>query len=595
MSSITREGYAGRYGPTTGDRIRLGDTNLWARITRDEASYGDETLIGFGKTVRDGLLAKAATTGDSELDLILTNAVIMDPVLGIFKGNIGIKDGRIVGTGRAGNPDLMDNVELLISTNTAIMPCNGLIVTPGGIDSHVHLMSPGVIPAALAAGITTIVAMGSGPTWDVGVNPAWAVQRMLEAFEQVPLNVAFLARGSSSRPEPLRRSIESGAAGLKIHEDVGASPAVVDCALSVAEEYDVAVAMHTDGLNEYGLLGETVAAIAGRAVHAYHAEGAGGGHAPNLLEILRQPHVLSSSTNPTIPYTVHTAAEHLEMILTVHSMDPNIPEDVAAARARIRPATMAAEALLHDLGAISMTSSDSQGMGRIGETILKTWQLAHLNKERRPDAADKQDDNERLLRYLAKYTINPAITHGLAAQVGSLEPGKLADLVVWQPAMFGVKPELVIKGGLPAWGVVGDGNAATERCQPLVYGAQYGAMGNATAALSASFVSQAALDSGAARRARSARQLLPVRGTRSIRKADMWLNALVPDLHVDPVTHVVTIGAPQPALPAGVRLHHDGHPPSPRSLTLCSDGGQRDWRQQCNEKKQWILDVERVT
>jgi urease subunit alpha len=441
---------------------------------------------------------------------------------------------------------------LLISTNTAILPCNGTIVTPGGVDSHVHLISPGVIPAALSSGITTIVAMGSGPTWDVGVNPAWSMRRMLEAFEQVPLNVAFLGRGGSSSPEPLRRNIEAGAAGLKIHEDIGASPEVVDCVLSVAEEYDVAVAMHTDGLNEYGMLAETVAAIAGRAVHAYHAEGAGGGHAPNLLEILRQPNVLSSSTNPTLPYTVHTAAEHLEMILTVHGMNPGVPEDVAAAMGRIRPPTMAAEALLHDLGAISMTSSDSQGMGRIGETILKTWQLAHLNKQRRPSPdVDQHDDNERLLRYLAKYTINPAIAHGLAAHVGSLEPGKLADLVVWQPGLFGVKPELVIKGGMPTWGVVGDGNAATERCQPLTYGYQYGGMGNATAALAATFVSQASLDNGAARKARTGRHMLAVRGTRAIGKADMLLNALVPDLRVDPVSHLVTIGgAPLTCEPA---------------------------------------------
>jgi urease subunit alpha len=543
VSSLTRADYASRYGPTTGDAMRLGDTNLWARITRDESSYGDEALIGFGKTVRDGLLAKYAPSGDSELDLILTNAVIIDPVLGVFKGNIGIKDGRIVGTGRAGNPDVMDNVDLLISTNTTVLPCNGMIVTPGGVDSHVHLISPGVIPAALSSGITTIVAMGSGPTWDVGVNPAWSMRRMFEAFEQSPMNVAFLGRGGSSNPEPLRRSIEAGAAGLKIHEDVGASPAVVDCVLSVAEEYDVAVAMHTDGLNEYGMLTETVAAIAGRAVHAYHAEGAGGGHAPNLLEILRQPNVLSSSTNPTLPFTVHTVAEHLEMILTVHGMNPHVPMDMAAAMARIRPQTMAAEALLHDIGAISMTSSDSQGMGRIGETILKTWQLAHLNKQRLPNPeTDDRDDNDRLLRYIAKYTINPAITHGLSKHVGSLEPGKMADMVVWQPALFGVKPEVVIKGGMPAWGVVGDGNAATERCQPLIYGAQYGGMGNATAALAATFVSHASLDSGAASKARSGRMLLAVRGTRNIGKTDMWLNGLVPDIQVDPVSHVVRIG-----------------------------------------------------
>jgi len=553
MISLTRSEYARRYGPTTGDRVRLADTDLWVRIERDEVGYGDEILVGFGKTVRDSLLAHPCRSGESELDMLLSNALIMDPILGIFKGNIGIKDGRIVGTGRAGNPDLMDSVDLLISTNTAIVPCNGLIVTPGGIDSHVHLIGTKLIPAALSSGITTIVAMGSGPAWDVGVNPAWSIARMLEAFEAVPLNVAFLARGGSSRPDPLRRNIEAGAAGLKIHEDLSASPAVVDCALRIAEEYDVAVAMHTDGLNEYGMLQETLAAIAGRAVHAYHAEGAGGGHAPNLLEILREPHVLPSSTNPTLPYTVHTAAEHLEMILTVHAMNPAFPEDMAAAKARIRPPTMAAEALLHDLGAISMTSSDSQGMGRIGETIMKTWQLAHLNKSRPGHAVheSEHDDNARILRYLAKYTINPALAHGLAAHVGSLAPGKLADMVIWQPGLFGVKPDLVIKGGMPAWGVLGDGNAVTERCQPLVYGPLYGALGNANAALSASFVSRAALESGSARRARSARMLLAVQGARSIRKGDMLGNGLTPNIRVDPITHVVSIdGVPLHCEPA---------------------------------------------
>jgi len=538
--SLSRPAYADLYGPTSGDRVRLGDSDLWARIERDETSYGDEALVGFGKTIRDAGLARAATTGASELDLVLTNALIVDPVLGIFKGNIGIKDGRIVGTGRAGNPDTVENVDLLISTNTGIIGCNGLIVTPGGIDSHVHLISPRIVPAALSNGITTIVAMGSGPAWDIGVNPAWTIARMFESFEQTPLNVAFLARGCASRPEGLRRNVEAGAAGLKIHEDLGVSPAVVDCALGVAEEYDVAVAMHTDGLNEWGMLDETMGAIAGRAVHAYHAEGAGGGHAPNLLEILRHPHVLPSSTNPTIPYTRHTAAEHYEMIMTVHGLNPSVPTDVAAARARVRPPTMAAEDLLHDLGAISITSSDSLGMGRIGETVLRTWQLTHANKGRLP-LDDAPDDNERILRYIAKYTINPARAHGLDAHVGSLQPGRLADLVLWRPALFGVKPELVVKGGLVAWGPRGDGNAAVETAQPLVYGAQYGATGHAAAVLSLGFVSQASLDNGQAGALRIRRPLVPVQGARSVRKSDMLRNTLLPNLHVDPASYGVTL------------------------------------------------------
>ena len=549
--SLSRPEYAALYGPTTGDRVRLGDTDLWARIERDETSYGDEALIGFGKTVRDGGLARPAATGESELDLVLTNALIMDPVLGIFKGNIGVKDGRIVGTGRAGNPDMVENVDLLISTNTGILPCHGLIVTPGGIDSHVHLISPRLVPTALTSGITTIVAMGSGPTWDIGVNPAWSIARMFESFEAVPLNVAFLARGCASHPDGLRRNVEAGAAGMKIHEDLGASPAVVDCALGVAEEYDVAVAMHTDGLNEWGLLTETVAALAGRAVHAFHAEGAGGGHAPNMLEIVRHAHVLPSSTNPTIPYTRHTAAEHFEMIMTVHALNPALPSDIAAARARVRPSTIAAEDLLHDLGAIAMTSSDSLGMGRMGETIVRTWQLAHANKGRYADGAT--DDNARLLRYLAKYTINPARTHGLDTHVGSLEPGKLADLVLWRPALFGVKPELVIKGGMVAWSTRGDGNAAAEGAQPLVYGAQFGGIGGAAAATSLGFVSQASLDNGQARALRTARLLAPVRGTRDVRKADMLHNGLLPDVRVDPLTAAVTLdGVPLACDPVNV-------------------------------------------
>jgi urease subunit alpha len=548
---MSRADYHARYGLTAGDMLRLGDTSLYIRIERDYTSYGDEVLAGFGKTVRDGLMANSRLGRESELDLVLTNAIILDPALGIFKGTIGIKEGRIAGIGRAGNPDMCENIDLLIGTSTAVLPCDGLIATPGGIDSHVHLLSPRLFAAALASGITTFVAMDAGPMWNVGVNPEFFLQRMFETFEDVPINACFLARGCSSNPGGLMQSIEAGAGGLKIHEDLGAFPAVIDCCLSVAEQMDVAVAMHTDGLNESAELSDTVAAINGRAVHAYHAEGAGGGPY-DLLEIVAQPNVIPSSTNPSNPYTIHTPAEHFDMIMTVHGLNPAFPEDILAARHRIRPATMAAETPLHDLGAISITASDSLGMGRIGETIRRTWQMAHAmqSAELREHGAESgsravlQEANERVLRYLAKYTINPAIAHGLSQHVGTLEPGKLADVVLWRPDCFGVKPNLVIKGGMPAWGALGDGNAAVESAEPLVYGPLFGGRGQAAGALSITFVSQAALDGGLSRRLREKghrRQLQPVRQTRTVGKRDMRFNSATPPVRVHPVTHEVTI------------------------------------------------------
>ncbi len=535
---MTRDEYHTRYGLTQGDLVRLGDTNLTIRIEHDYTSYGDELLVGFGKTVRDGLLANSRLGRESELDLVLTNAIILDPVLGVLKGNIGIKEGRIVGIGRAGNLDMCDNVDLLIGTNTAIQPCDGLIATPGGIDSHVHLLSPRLFATALSAGITTLIAMDAGPMWNVGINPAFFLQRMFETFEDVPINTCFLARGCSSRPQGLLESIEAGAGGLKIHEDLGAFPAVIDNCLSVAEQVDVAVAMHMDGLNESAQLSDTLAAIAGRTVHAYHVEGAGGGPY-DLLEIVAQPNILPSSTNPTLPYSVHTEAEHFDMIMTVHGLNPAFPEDVVAARERIRATTMAAETPLHDLGAISITSSDSLGMGRMGETVRRTWQMAHAMHALEP----QQDNvsNERVLRYLAKYTINPAIAHGVSQHVGTLEPGKLADIVLWQPAFFGVKPTLVIKGGMPAWGLLGDANAVVEIAEPLVYGPQFGGRGGSAAALSLSFVSQASLDAGLQQRLHSRRMCYPVQHTRTIGKRDMLFNNATPAVRVDVQTHEVTI------------------------------------------------------
>jgi urease subunit alpha len=540
---MSRADYHARYGLTTGDRVRLGDTGLYIRIERDYTSYGDEALAGFGKTIRDGLMANSRLGRASELDLVLTNAIVLDPALGIFKGNIGIKEGRIAGIGRAGNPDISENIDLLIGTSTAVLPCDGLIATPGGIDSHVHLLSPRLFDAALASGITTFVAMDAGPMWNVGVNPDFFLQRMFETFEDVSINVCFLARGCSSHPSGLIQSVEAGAGGLKIHEDLAAFPAVIDCCLSVAEQMDVAVAMHTDGLNESAELSDTIAAINGRAVHAYHAEGAGGGPY-DLLEIVAQPNVIPSSTNPTNPYTIHTPAEHLDMIMTVHGLNPAFPEDVLAARHRVRPTTMAAETPLHDLGAISITASDSLGMGRIGETIRRTWQMAHAMHMQNQPQDDSQDANERVMRYLAKYTINPAIAHGLARHVGTLEPGKLADVVLWRPDSFGVKPNLVIKGGMPTWGALGDGNAAVEAAEPLVYGPLFGGRGKAAGALSITFVSQASLNAGLARRLRERghlRQLEPVWQTRTVGKRDMLFNNATPPVRVHPITHAVTI------------------------------------------------------
>ena len=553
---MSREEYHARYGLTEGDRLRLGDTNLYIRIERDYTSYGDEVLVGFGKTVRDGLMANSRLGRESELDLVLTNAIILDPVLGVIKGNIGIKEGRIVGIGRAGNPDICDNIDLLIGTSTAVLPCDGMIATPGGVDSHVHLLSPRLFATALSSGITTFVAMDAGPMWNVGVNPDFFLQRMFETFENIPINVCFLARGCSSRPQGLMQSIEAGAGGLKIHEDLGAFPSVIDCCLSVAEQMDVSVAMHTDGLNESVELGDTIAAIAGRAVHAYHAEGAGGGPY-DLLEIVSQPNVIPSSTNPTIPYTAYTTAEHFEMIMNVHGLNPAFPEDVLAVRHRVRPATMAAETPLHDLGAISITASDSLGMGRIGETIQRTWQMAHamqaveMKEEgkastdaettNRADETSPAHTNERVLRFLAKYTINPAIAHGLAQHVGTLEPGKLADVVLWRPKFFGVKPNMVIKGGMPAWGALGDGNATLEGAEPQVYGPLFGGRGLSAAALSITFVSQASLDAGLEKRLRGRRQLQPVKQTRKVGKKDMLFNNTMPPVRVHPTTYGVTI------------------------------------------------------
>jgi len=540
---LARRDYASWYGPTTGDHVRLADTNLFARIERDDTLPGFEPLVGFGRPVRDGMLA-SRDHGPSKLDLVITNVVVMDPVLGIFKSNIGIKDGRIVAIGRAGNPDVMDDVEVLISNATGIIPAEGLIATPGAVDAHVHLSSTSVVSAALSAGITTLVAQGSGGVWDLGVNPVTNLRHLFEAFEGIPLNLAVLGRGSSDTAQ-LVEHLEAGCAGFKVHEDVGAFPAVVDACLTIADQSGVQVALHTDGLNEAGSLRETIAAIAGRSIHAYHVEGSGGGHAPNVLEIVSEPNVIGSSTSPTIPYSRNSTAELFDMIVAVHRLSLTIPTDVAAARDRVRASTIAAEDVLHDLGAIAIMSSDSQGMGRIGEVITRTWQLAHRMKELRGGGFDpatgEGDDNPRILQYLAKYTINPAIAHGLDHEVGSLEPGKLADIVLWHPAFFGAKPAAVIKGGFVAWAPVGDGMGSTRWSQPLIYRPMFGGLGHAPAALSLAFVAPVAAEARLFERFGLQRRAVPVRNTRGTFKDAMRHNTASPRVTVDPRTLEVTI------------------------------------------------------
>ena len=553
--SMERAEYNRRFGPTTGDRVRLGDTNLFARVEHDHALYGSEPLFGFGRPLRDGMLFGRAH-GPSQLDLAVINAVVLDPVLGILKTNIGIKDGRIVGIGRAGNPDVTDNIDLVLSSATGIINANGGIVTPGGVDSHVHLSSTSLLGAALYSGMTTLVGQGSGGISDLGVNPLNNLRHLFEAFEAIPLNLAVLARGSSDR-EQLATHFESGASGLKIHEDVGAFPAVIDACLSVADQAGGQVAMHTDGLNEAGALSETIAAIAGRSIHAFHVEGSGGGHAPNLIEICSVPNVIGSSTNPTLPWSVNSLVEQFDMIASVHGLDLRLPEDVAAARDRVRASTIAAESLLHDIGAIAIVSSDSQGMGRIGQVISRTWQLAHRMKEVHGDGFDAAtgvgDDNERILRYLAKYTLNPAIAHGLDHEVGSLEPGKLADLVLWNPGFFGAKPQAIVKGGFVVAAPVGDGNGSTRYSQPLVYRPMFGGLGQAPARLAVNFVSRQAAD-GIPGAGHLQRRSVAIRDTRATFKEQMLRNQLSPDVRVDPKTLAVYVDGKLVQLPPAESL-----------------------------------------
>ena len=536
---MNRREYVSRFGPTSGDRVRLGDTDLWVRVEADHVAGGDEPLWGYAKNMRSRM-TQFDRAGESELDVLVAGVLLIDPVLGIAKTNIGIKDGRVVGIGRAGNPDITSGVDLTIGPNTLPIMGYGLIATPGAIDSHVHLLTPRLVPVALAAGVTTLITAGFE-------EPPFAMLRTYEAFERMPVNLGLQASARTDVREPVEAVIDAGSIGLKIHEDWGAYPEIVDAVLAVADDHDVAVCLHTDGLNESCELEETVAAIGGRALHAYHVEGVGGGHVPDLIGLVREPNVVCSSTTPTIPFGPATAAEHLEMILAVHGGSSTSPEDVEAAAERIHPATMAAEGPLHDLGAISIVNSDSQGMGRIGETVRRTFQLAHAMKAWRASDAGRgwpeepADDNERVLRYLAKVTAEPARVHGVEEHVGSLAPGRLADIVLWHPSRFGVKPELVLKGGHFAWGPSGEGNGSVERAEPVRYGAHWGATGDAPSSVGLTFVSQAALDAGFADRLRTRRSVVAVHGTRAVRRDSLVRNVAVPAIEVDVSDGTVTL------------------------------------------------------
>jgi len=544
---MDRRHYRDIYGPTTGDQVRLGDTGLVAEVEHDATTYGDECKFGGGKVLRDGMGQAAGVSDARALDCVITNALIVDWT-GIRKADVGIKNGRIAGIGKAGNPDVMAGVTdgMIAGVTTEAIAGEGLILTAGGIDAHIHFICPQQVFEALASGVTTFIGGGTGPATGTNATTctpgARHVELMLQATDALPMNFGFLGKGNTSRPEGLDEQIRAGAIGLKLHEDWGSTPAAIDCCLTVADRYDVQVAIHTDTLNESGYVDDSIAAFKGRTIHTYHTEGAGGGHAPDIIRVCGEPNVLPSSTNPTRPYTVNTLDEHLDMLMVCHHLDKNIPEDVAFAESRIRGETIAAEDVLHDLGAISMMSSDSQAMGRVGEVICRTWQTAHkMRAERGALAGDAPSrDNMRIRRYIAKYTINPAIAHGIADEVGSVEVGKLADLVLWKPAFFGVKPELVLKGGFIAWAQMGDANASIPTPQPLLMRPMFGGFGRAPASSSIAFVSEASLAGEIPQRYGLAKRLVAVRGCRRIGKRDMKLNDALPTITVDPETYTVT-------------------------------------------------------
>jgi urease subunit alpha len=546
MHTMKRRHYADMFGPTTGDRVRLGDTELFLEVERDCTVYGDECKFGGGKVIREGM-GQAAGVGDAEaLDCVITNALIVDWT-GIYKADVGIKNGRIAGIGKAGNPDVMAGVSpgMIVGVTTEVIAGEGQILTAGGLDAHIHFICPQQAHEAVASGLTTMIGGGTGPavgTCATTCTPgSFYMRTMLQAVDGLPLNFGFTGKGNTALPEGLADQIRAGAIGLKLHEDWGTTPAAIDCCLGIADKHDVQVTIHTDTLNESAFVEGTIAAIQGRTIHTYHSEGAGGGHAPDILRICGEPNVLPSSTNPTRPYTVNTIDEHLDMLMVCHHLDANLPEDVAFAESRIRGETIAAEDILHDLGAISMMSSDSQAMGRIGEVIARTWQTADKMKRQRGRLASEQGDNDnlRIKRYLSKYTINPAIAHGVGHLVGSVEPGKVADLVLWRPAFFGVKPEMVIKGGVIAWAQMGDPNASIPTPQPVWMRPMFGSFGRATGPCSMAFVSRACLEQGIAGQYGLGKSLEAVRNCRNIGKKDMKWNEALPKIQVDPETYEV--------------------------------------------------------
>lgn len=542
---MSRRAYADTFGPTTGDRIRLADTELFIEVEQDLTTYGDEVKFGGGKVIRDGMGQSPITNADGAVDLVITNALILD-WWGIVKADVGVKDGRIFQIGKAGNPYIQDGVNIIIGPGTEVIAGEGMILTAGGIDTHIHFICPQQIEVAIASGVTTMIGGGTGPA--AGTNATtctpgpWYLAKMLQSIDAFPMNIGLLGKGNTSQPQGLVEQVNAGAMGLKLHEDWGTTPAAIDTCLGVADEYDVQVAIHTDTLNEAGFVETTIAAFKDRVIHTYHTEGAGGGHAPDIIRVCGEANVLPSSTNPTRPYTVNTIDEHLDMLMVCHHLDPSIPEDVAFAESRIRRETIAAEDILHDIGAFSMMSSDSQAMGRVGEVIIRTWQTAHKMKIQRgqlPAAAGVGNDNLRAKRYVAKYTINPAITHGFSQHVGSIEVGKLADLCLWQPAFFGVKPSLVLKGGMIAFAHMGDANASIPTPQPVHSRPMFASFGGAIAGTSLTFVSQAALDADIKGRLNLQKPAIAVSGTRNISKRDMKHNDLLPRIEVDPETYEV--------------------------------------------------------
>jgi len=545
--TIPRKRYVALFGPTIGDKIRLADTELIIEIEKDLLKYGDEVVFGGGKSARDGCGQASGVLSKDSPDLVITNAIVLDPILGIIKADIGIKDGLIVAVGNAGNPNVMDDIDMVISSNTEIISGEHCICTPGTIDTHIHFISPQQAMEAICNGTTTMIGGGTGPaegTKATSCTPGpWNIHRMIEAVEELPLNFGFLAKGNDSQEPALMEQIQEGALGLKLHEDWGTTPATIDSALRVADKTDTQVAIHTDTLNECGFVDDTIDAIAGRTIHTYHTEGAGGGHAPDIMKIAGEKNVLPSSTNPTRPFTVNTIDEHLDMMMVCHHLNSSVPEDVAFAESRIRAETIAAEDVFHDKGILSMYSSDSQAMGRVGEVATRAWQTADKMKKMvgRLEEENGENDNLRVKRYLAKLTINPAITHGISEYVGSLEPGKIADIVLWTPQFFGIKPKLIIKGGFIAYSLMGDPNASIPTPEPVYYRPMFGAMGTAKQNTSVTFTSKAAIDNGLATKLNIKKKLLPVKNCRKISKEDMVFNNLTPKIDIDPETFKVKV------------------------------------------------------